>query len=279
MKKKILKWRRKLTFALAHASVVQEDNYSKRQDRLFYFGSVVLLSVLVISIFAVAGRKLYNSHVILSNPQQELNQLRSELSVLQTENERLNEEQGDLTSRIQEQRTQYIERLETDMGSSSTLLEDYFLIRNFAGFTSVEGDGIRITVQDKEGIRYDSSTQASEIVHDQDLQFYTDWLKTQNIHAIQVNGERLSAMSPLLCVGSSVLVNRVYKSHPFVIEAVGNDVPAIIASLEQEIQLTRMRERGLRITIEHVESMTVNGQEDLIYVEEQINKLGGLGNG
>lgn len=273
MKKRLLYWKRKFLYRLASASV---EETSEEKKGLFSFQGLLLLLILVISFFILfkgIANKSY-SYNLSTNPGKEIQDLQEQIKNKKLENENLQKEQELLNQEIERIKVVSFENFMSQSGEQSNLLEQYNIARHLAGFSTVAGKGIRITLQDKEGIRYDSSTLSEEIVHDADLQFFVDWMKTQEVDAIQVNGERISPMSPLLCVGSSVLVNRVYQSNPYVIETIGN-AEDLVTTLDAEPRVNLMRERGLRVTIEIVENLTIEGQDDLIYVEEQIKKLKG----
>lgn len=92
-----------------------------------------------------------------------------------------------------------------------------------AGLTEVTGPGLRIELQDAP-----RSADASGIdpnflvVHQQDIQAFVNALWAGGAEAITLQGRRIISSTGIKCVGSTVVLDGVPYSPPYVIEAVGN---------------------------------------------------------
>jgi uncharacterized protein YlxW (UPF0749 family) len=60
------------------------------------------------------------------------------------------------------------------------------------------------------------------IIHDTDIAAVVNELKASGAEAISVNGQRIVAVSPIRCVGPTIMVNFTPQSPPFIIKAIGN---------------------------------------------------------
>lgn len=272
------KKRRKFHYAVGEKifsedlATVPEPNPEKdKKAGIFMLVAVALALALIISTAAV---QLAKKEKTLTEPAAQMAQYRSELEAAQKTNTALTEENQKLNREFNETRSLYFASLNSISPANQQILDDYQTATVMAGMTDYDGPGVRVVIQDKAGIRYDQTTTASEIVHDADIRYVVDWFKRNYVSAIAVNNERLSPMSPLLCTGPSVLVNRVYQSNPFVVEA-GCDAEQILSLLEASNGINQMRSRGLRIEIEAIPDMHIAAQQDQVYVNEQVRKLGG----
>lgn len=92
-----------------------------------------------------------------------------------------------------------------------------------AGLKAVEGPGIRVTLNDAPKSDQDVDVdQNILIVHQQDIRAYVNALRAGGAEAISIQGQRITATTGIICVGSSVLLDDVPYFPPYVIEAVGN---------------------------------------------------------
>jgi uncharacterized protein YlxW (UPF0749 family) len=281
MKAKFLKLRRKLSYRIGEGFLGEDKALAEtapalgRRDK-WGLALTGLIMVLILAMTLLAAQKrLSAQHKLNQAPQEEINRLTVEKQKLQDENARLRDDNLRLAASINEAREENLSLLDLSTEENQALLQAYRDASYQAGFWTYEGPGIRISLQDKEGIRYDKNTLVTEIVHDADVHYYVDFLKAHQALAIQVNGERLAPTSPLLCVGSSILVNRVYHATPFVIEAGLDDAEVLAQDLLNSKTYQSMVTRGLRVNIEYVDTIKIEPQDDLIYVEEQVKRLGG----
>ena len=127
---------------------------------------------------------------------------------LQTENDKLADDQGRVGSRL-----------------ASHLTEAQFL----AGLTKVEGPGVVVTLRDSAkrppanlpgGLTTDLTNMY--IVHDVDIQRLLNELKAGGAEALAVNDQRIVATTAVRCVGPAIQVNGVPQTPPFRISAIGD---------------------------------------------------------
>lgn len=93
------------------------------------------------------------------------------------------------------------------------------------GTTSVEGEGIEITLKDQEFKSTDNLTEKemkSGLVHDFDLISVVNDLRNAGAEAISINGQRVVQSTEILCGGPYVYINGVKVLGPFHISAIGN---------------------------------------------------------
>ncbi len=247
-----------------------DPSREKAQKWLTFVAMGLALILIVMTAYIQLARK----ERTLTEPAQQIATYRQELDQARRTNELLTEENDRLNQAFRETREIYFSSLNSISPQDQEILDAYQTASLMAGMTDYDGPGIRVVIQDKEGIRYDQTTSASEIVHDADIRYVVDWFKRNYVEAIAVNKERLSPMSPLICTGPSVLVNRVYQSNPFVVEA-GGDAEALIELLENSNGINQMRSRGLRIEISLIPDLHIAAQQDQVYVNEQVRRLGG----
>jgi len=83
------------------------------------------------------------------------------------------------------------------------------------GFTPVHGEGVRIVVDDGPG-------GDTGRVRDEDLAMLADGLWSAGAEAIAINGQRLSALSPIRTSGAAINVNDRPISAPYTVLAIGD---------------------------------------------------------
>ncbi len=93
-----------------------------------------------------------------------------------------------------------------------------------AGLTDVKGPGIIVTLNDskKPSVDMPPGFAPPNIIHDTDIAAVVNELKACGAEAISVNGQRLVSVSPIRCVGPTIMVNFTPTSPPFVIKAIGD---------------------------------------------------------
>ncbi|HSI68156.1 MAG TPA: DUF881 domain-containing protein [Planococcus sp. (in: firmicutes)] len=116
--------------------------------------------------------------------------------------------------------------------------EAYFLnyteeaeaLRRFLGVKAIEGEGLRLTLQDG-----DYSTKSVNpndyIVHESHVFQVINELYISGAQAISVNGQRLNSNSTIVCTGPVITVDGNQFPAPFIIEAIG-DSDVLASSLK-----------------------------------------------
>lgn len=105
-----------------------------------------------------------------------------------------------------------------------------------AGLGTEVGSGLVVTLSDApftEGTLEEDIDPNWLLVHQEDIQGVINALWAGGATAISVMDERIIAISPIKCVGSTVLVNGKVFSPPFVIRAIG-DPKALQQSLDED---------------------------------------------
>jgi uncharacterized protein YlxW (UPF0749 family) len=85
------------------------------------------------------------------------------------------------------------------------------------GTIAARGPGIKVVVDDAPGAK-----SAAEMVQAGDLQKLVNGLWEVGAEAISVNGQRLTAVSPIRDAGSAVTVNFVSLRRPYTVSVIGN---------------------------------------------------------
>lgn len=153
--------------------------------------------------------------------------------------------------------------------------EKYRAAMFLSGLETVRGAALEIKLSDAPGIAY-GPDERRQIVHDRDLRDTVDTLKGLDPLGIAVNGERITALSKIVCNGPSVQVNRHFRPAPFMIEAVfskAEDMRSAETYLEASCLIAEMRERGLGVTIEEREESELAGFKDHDWLREQLKRL------
>lgn len=104
------------------------------------------------------------------------------------------------------------EVLSAERAASARLLE----LEGITGYAAVTGPGVRARVDDSP----DGSSDG--IVRDEDLAILVNGLWSAGAEAISVNGERLTALTPIRNVNGAIHVRTVPLSPPYTVLAVGN---------------------------------------------------------
>ncbi len=111
------------------------------------------------------------------------------------------------------------------------LSKDLAKAQALAGLTDVKGPGIIVTLSDSKKpfanmpsgfANMPAGFAPPNIIHDTDIDAVLNELKASGAEALSVNGQRIAAVSPVRCVGPTVLVNFTPVASPFVIKAIGD---------------------------------------------------------
>jgi len=100
------------------------------------------------------------------------------------------------------------------------------------GLTAVEGPGVRVTLKDAPPTLDppDGEDPNLLVVHQQDIQAFVNALWAGGAEAVTLQGQRLISTTGIKCVGTTVVLDGVPYSPPYVIEAIG-DVGAMNTAL------------------------------------------------
>ena len=111
-------------------------------------------------------------------------------------------------------------------------------LRDVTGLSTVIGAGMRVTLTDApRTVEVPGLDPNVLVVHQQDIQAFVNALWSGGAQAITLQGERLISTTGIKCVGSTVVLDGVPYSPPYVIEAVG-DPTTLDAALATSPEVT-----------------------------------------
>jgi uncharacterized protein YlxW (UPF0749 family) len=136
----------------------------------------------------------------------------------------LESERDELEERLAELREE-MDVLEREAADDSGVRETYSAeldrAREAAGLTGVVGPGVEITLGDGTDVSVGGDPN-DYLIHDRDLSAVVNALLTGGAEAVDVDGERVVATTPIRCAGTTVLVNASRLGSPYIIRAVGD---------------------------------------------------------
>jgi uncharacterized protein YlxW (UPF0749 family) len=138
--------------------------------------------------------------------------------------EELESDRDQLEERLAELREE-MDVLEREAADDSGVRETYSAelerAREAAGLTAVVGPGVEITLGDGTDVSLGGDPN-DYLIHDRDLSAVVNALLAGGAEAVDVDGERVVATTPIRCAGTTVLVNASRLGSPYVIRAVGD---------------------------------------------------------
>lgn len=111
-----------------------------------------------------------------------------------------------------------ISEVQVDVGAIQHELEDLRLI---TGLSEGKGPGVVVTLDDSL-YASDALNPNDYIVHDRDVRRVVNELFASGAEGISINGQRLTHLTSIRCVGPTIIVNGVTSSAPFQITAIGD---------------------------------------------------------
>ncbi len=145
----------------------------------------------------------------------------------------LEAERTELQGRLAELRDR-MDMLESEAAENSGVSDAYTrelsAVRQAAGLTAVTGPGVEVVLGDGNDVAVDADPN-DYIIHDTDITAVVNALFNGGAEAIDINGERIVATTPIRCAGTTVLVNSTRLGSPYVIHAIGDPV-----ALEQAVE-------------------------------------------
>jgi len=135
-----------------------------------------------------------------------------------------------------------VDRLAQEVGQDDPLAPQLAELARQANLTPVAGPGVTVTLTDAP-LTVKPAGVADEllIVHQQDIQAVADALWEGGAEAMTIQGQRVTALTGIKCVGNTVVLHGVPYAPPYVITAIG-DQAALAASLDGSEHLRVYRE-------------------------------------
>ncbi|GAA0364663.1 DUF881 domain-containing protein [Bacillus horti] len=140
---------------------------------------------------------------------------------------------------------------QTDLSAIQHELE---MLRLMAGLSEGAGPGITVSLEDS-SFAADSHNPNDYIVHEQDVRRVVNELFASGAEGLSINGQRVTHLTNIRCVGPTIIVNGVKSSAPFQITAIGDQ-----ETLNQGLLLPggvadSLRGWGITVKIEKHESL------------------------
>lgn len=171
---------------------------------------VAVLGVLV----AVAFNTTQRSEHVESERSADLGVVVADLEV---QRDGLEERLGELREQLDEHDREAAE----DSGVREAYLLELERAREAAGLSAVEGPGVEVVLGD--GTDLASGADPNDyLIHDSDLVAVVNALLNGGAEAVDINGQRVIATTPIRCAGTTVLVNATRLGSPYTIRAIGD---------------------------------------------------------
>jgi uncharacterized protein YlxW (UPF0749 family) len=171
---------------------------------------VAVLGVLV----AVAFNTTQRSEHVESERSTDLGVVVADLEV---QRDGLEERLGELREQLDEHDREAAE----DSGVREAYLLELERAREAAGLSAVEGPGVEVVLGD--GTDLASGADPNDyLIHDSDLVAVVNALLNGGAEAVDINGQRIIATTPIRCAGTTVLVNATRLGSPYTIRAIGD---------------------------------------------------------
>lgn len=191
-------------------------------------------------------------------------ELRTELSNWREKYNELNEKYEDVKSKISE----YQNEKESDEKTAQLLQDELEQLNEALGKTDVEGEGIEITIIDKEGTS--TSEETVRAISVENLLIITNQLFEAGAEAISINDKRIVAMSDIAQLDSFIKVNGKRITSPYNIKAIGNSTYLESAVTGKGGQLDELKDLGHEVTCNKSKRVRINQYDGTIntkYIE------------
>lgn len=147
-----------------------------------------------------------------------------------------------------------------DTGVSTSFSQKLDHVRQAAGLSAVRGPGVEVVLGD--GTQVAPGGDPNDyLIHDTDIASVVNALFIGGAEAVEVNGERLVATTPIRCAGTTILVNSTRLGSPYVVRAIGDPAVLEAAVLEDDaaslIFTTYATQYGLDVSIARADELTV----------------------
>lgn len=154
--------------------------------------------------------------------------------------------------------TEYEENIEVGGSIYTSMENELFKMRSYAGLEKVQGPGIIITLNDSLENIEDSDNPELYLIHDIDVLEIVNDLKAAGAEAISINDVRVIGTTSIKCGGPTINIDGSRHATPFVIKAIG-DVKALeAAAIAPDSYIDWMEYSGIRVDIRRSEKLTIN---------------------
>lgn len=174
----------------------------------------------------------------------------------------LQDRQEQLKARILDLRSQIGALEGTGEGVAATvrqLNQDLQDARIAAGLIALRGTGLVLQIEDSLDPVAPDANEADYLVSARDLRTVIEELWVAGAEAISINGERITATTSAIDIGSTVLVNSAYLAPPYQVTAIG--APGLYERLLASagfVDFVRARAQGFGIRLSFAEPTSVD---------------------
>lgn len=178
-------------------------------------GQVMLVLIFAVLGFMVATQLRNQQQLAGMLPLRRADELTALLKAAEAERDLLRHELGNLRARMEEV-------VASESAAIAALNRDLASLRLLSGVSAVRGPGILVTMDDSARPRNRQEDPNVFLIHDDDLLKVVNELRAAGAEAIAINGQRLTALSEIRCVGPTISINAVRVAPPLVIAAIGD---------------------------------------------------------
>ncbi|MCL1982703.1 MAG: DUF881 domain-containing protein [Clostridiales bacterium] len=139
------------------------------------------------------------------------------------------------------------------------LVDEISKYKMFSGYETVQGPGVKVTIDDGTRALYDGEDINVVLVHDVDIIMIINDLKRCGAEAISVNGQRIVDRTEISCSGYTVRINGQVFARPFVIRAIGDGKRMSANLLSYEGYGTLLKTYGVQFSVELAEDIVIQG--------------------
>ena len=215
-------------------------------------GKIIVCITMAVACFALAivmsmQFKVVKETDITSIETMREEELRTELANWKKMYKEAQEQYEEKTAKLSE----YKEKEQSEEESSQLVEKELEQTNMYLGKTKVEGQGIKITINDVDKQSSDEEDTVNPISAE-DLMVIVDYLKLAGAEAISINEERILNMTDIVDVGSNFLifVNQQRILAPYEIKAIGDPTKLESTLLGNGGYVEELRNYGFKITIE-----------------------------
>jgi len=223
-----------------------------------FFGSVIIgVGLSTILSLAVGKMTLYKVETDQSDTVEYRNMLRSEVEKLKEEN---------LT--FEQKLAEYSEDVENYEKIYDELKSEFLRNSKLLGYEAVQGEGLILTLKDGEAKETEAAGSMESwlrIIHNEDMLKLLNELYIHGAETIEINGQRVTETSEIFCSGAFISINGEKLPAPFILKVVGNRELLDPYISNEYNQVTNLKHRGIKINIEKLPIMTVEGSIEEIY--------------
>jgi len=167
-----------------------------------------------------------------------------------------------------------------DAGISDSYSRELDQARQAAGLSGVTGPGVEILLGDGGDVAVDGDPN-DYLIHDTDITAVVNALVAAGAEAVEINGERVVATTPIRCAGTTVLVNSARLGSPYVIRAVGDpgELEAAVADdpIASLLFTSYKAQYGLQAEVTEAEDIVIEPYKGTFRPQYLLSGQGGQG--